>query len=491
MLFRSDVAAQHLIGIARNGPSAGVYILATRNRDIAPPFHCDTKALEDASTVIVTKLPDEFTWNDPTFSAYAILPDRMPPAIQVKDILEKVGKAAQQQGNRGLAFTKIMPPKPWWTRKSNERLTAAIGVSGAGANHEFDVGMGVVHHAMIGGQTGSGKTNLLHVLINNLALTYSPDELEMYLVDFKEGVEFQDYVTFDLPHARAVAIESEREFGLSILHRMQSEMEQRGQVFRTEQVASISEYRRKTGKKMPRVLLIVDEYQILFREDDRLSQEASNVLADLVRRGRSFGIHIVLSSQSPSSTFISNRTVYDQIALRICMQCREADARLILGDDNDEAKTLERPGEAIYNSENGRPDKNTFLRVALFPTSERRQFLDQVRQLGQQSRFKRIEPLAIFQGATPARIQDNRRLWQMLWSPHYAATSTPAFGWLGEAIEIKDHTAAVFERQSLKFAHRRSGGSVRARYVGSRSVEFGRAATAQRRHAFCARSRWQ
>jgi len=56
-----------------------------------------------------------------------------------------------------------------------------------------------------------------HALLTNLALTYSPDEAELYLIDFKEGVEFQWYATYRLPHARVVAIQSEREFGLSVL----------------------------------------------------------------------------------------------------------------------------------------------------------------------------------------------------------------------------------------------------------------------------------
>ncbi|MFO0802368.1 MAG: FtsK/SpoIIIE domain-containing protein [Gemmataceae bacterium] len=67
--------------------------------------------------------------------------------------------------------------------------------------------------ALIAGKTGSGKSTLLHALITNLGLMYSPDEAELYLVDFKEGVEFQWYATYRLPHARVVAIQSEREFG--------------------------------------------------------------------------------------------------------------------------------------------------------------------------------------------------------------------------------------------------------------------------------------
>jgi len=70
----------------------------------------------------------------------------------------------------------------------------------------------LIHCGLIGSTTGSGKSNLLHVLITQLALVYPPAELALYLLDFREGVEFQDYLR--LPQVRVIALESEREFGL-------------------------------------------------------------------------------------------------------------------------------------------------------------------------------------------------------------------------------------------------------------------------------------
>ena len=58
---------------------------------------------------------------------------------------------------------------------------------------ELELGArGTAHHALVAGKTGSGKSTLMHTIITNLALTYSPDEVQLYLVDFKKGVEFQD-----------------------------------------------------------------------------------------------------------------------------------------------------------------------------------------------------------------------------------------------------------------------------------------------------------
>src|SRR6202008_1655275 len=88
-------------------------------------------------------------------------------------------------------------------------------------------------HALVAGKTGSGKSTLLHALITNLALHYGPEEVELYLIDFKKGVEFKTYAVHELPHARVVAVESEREFGLSVLQRLDAELKRRGDLFRT------------------------------------------------------------------------------------------------------------------------------------------------------------------------------------------------------------------------------------------------------------------
>src|SRR5438045_3885018 len=94
------------------------------------------------------------------------------------------------------------------------------------------LGKGVAQHALIAGKTGSGKSTLLHALITNLTMWYSPDEVEFFLIDFKKGVEFKTYATHQLPHARAIAVESDREFGLSVLQRLDAELGQRGGLFR-------------------------------------------------------------------------------------------------------------------------------------------------------------------------------------------------------------------------------------------------------------------
>ena len=132
-----------------------------------------------------------------------------------------------------MPFESIAPPSDrLWTADSTEGLDVPLGRVGATRLQHLRLGQGTAQHVLVAGKTGSGKSTLLHALVTNAALRYRPEELEFYLIDFKQGVEFKSYVTHELPHARVVAIESEREFGLSVLERLDGEMHRRGELFR-------------------------------------------------------------------------------------------------------------------------------------------------------------------------------------------------------------------------------------------------------------------
>ena len=151
-----------------------------------------------------------------------------PPAPEVcTSILSAVGARAKLANRVEVPFESIAPPEDEiWTGDSRGGIAVPLGRAGATAFQFLTLGKGTSQHALIAGKTGSGKSTLLHVLITQLALRYSPDEVELYLIDFKKGVEFKTYASHQLPHARVVAVESEREFGLSVLQRLDAELVQ-------------------------------------------------------------------------------------------------------------------------------------------------------------------------------------------------------------------------------------------------------------------------
>src|SRR6202012_2742401 len=119
----------------------------------------------------------------------------------------------------------------------------------------------------------------------------------------------------------------------------------------------------RPDEDLPRILLLVDEFQEFFVEDDKLAQNASLLLDRLVRQGRAFGIHVHLGSQSLGGGYGLNRTTLAQMAIRIALQCSENDSHLILSEDNSAARLLSRPGEAIYNDSNGLLEGNDIFQV--------------------------------------------------------------------------------------------------------------------------------
>src|SRR6202012_542758 len=129
---------------------------------------------------------------------------------------------------------------------------------------------------------------------------------------------------------------------------------------------------------LPRTLLIIDEFQEFFAEDDKLAQEAQLLLDRLVRQGRAFGIHVLLGSQTIGGSSGLARSTIGQMAVRIALQPSEVDSQLILGDNNSAARLLSRPGEAIYNDAGGLPENNSPFQVAWLPDEKRDVYLRQL-----------------------------------------------------------------------------------------------------------------
>ncbi len=444
----SEDAARRLVSIAQNGPRCGVYTVVLADTSKPMPHGFDLEDLERVSTVISWN-GEHFVWEDEDFRHTVLELDSPPPPELFNRIVRAVGEAAEEAGNVEVPFEKIAPPEnQWWQASSNEGVRVPLGPIGARKIQYLDLGQGTAQHALIAGRTGSGKSTLFHTLITDLALTYSPDEVALYLVDFKKGVEFKSYATHELPHARVVAIESEREFGLSVLQGLDTELKRRGDHFRAAGVDNIADYRKKNGEKMPRILLIVDEFQEFFTEDDRVAAEASQVLDRLVRQGRAFGVHVILGSQTLAGAYALSRSTMDQMAVRIALQCTEADSRLILADDNPAARLLSRPGEAIYNDANGLVEGNHPFQVAWLDDDEREDYLKRIQAFAAEQKYRPPQPQIVFEGNAPALVEKNGPLHDLLAAAGWPEPGRRVPVWLGEPVAIKEPTAAHFRRQS-------------------------------------------
>ncbi|QDV36695.1 FtsK/SpoIIIE domain-containing protein [Tautonia plasticadhaerens] len=445
----NEAAARRLLSIAQSGPRCGVHVLVSVDTRQEMPQGIDPKDLERHCAVLRWR-EGRFRWGDPDQGGFPLELDEPPPPEVFSEVVRAVGRRAEGAGRVEVPFEFLAPkPERHWKESSAGGVAIPIGRAGATKVQQLRLGSGTAQHVLIAGKTGSGKSTLLHALITSAALAYSPDQVEFYLIDFKKGVEFKAYATHRLPHARVIAVESEREFGLSVLQRLDEELRVRGDLFREAGAQDVASFREaRPDRTMPRILLIVDEFQEFFVEDDTLAQEAALLLDRLVRQGRAFGIHVHLGSQTLAGAYSLARATIGQMAVRIALQCSESDASLILSDDNTAARLLSRPGEAIYNDANGRLEGNSIFQVVWLPDEKREEYLRRVSDLARGS-GTRFRPPIVFEGNVSPDVANNEPMSGLLGAEAYPDPAPKAStAWLGEPVAIKGPTAVRFRRQA-------------------------------------------
>ncbi len=444
-----QAAAERLLSIASSGKSCGVYVLMNVDSTQELPGGIRLEELERESSVLEWR-DGNFFWQDEDYAEWPIAPPDQPPTPLMTNLLQMVGERAGNANRVEVPFHFVAPQEAnLWECNSRTGISIHIGRAGARRRQKLELGRETAQHALVTGKTGSGKSSLLHAVITNLALHYSPQEVSLYLVDFKKGVEFKPYAVHGLPHARVIAIESEREFGLSVLLQVDSELQSRAEKFRSIGVQDFDAYRAAISPDLfPRIVLVVDEFQEFFVEDDKVQRDSALLLDRLVRQGRAFGIHIVLCSQTLGGAYSLARATIDQMAVRIALQSSDADARLVLGDDNAAARLLSRPGEAIYNDANGRSEGNTFFQVAWLSEEQREHFLARIRgQVDVADQTTLAQTPIVFEGNVPADIRKIPAVADPS-PPERKTTQSGWTLWLGEPTAIKEHTNAVLRRQA-------------------------------------------
>ena len=444
----SESAAKRLQSIALSGPRCGIFTLIHWDQRQPLPDGFSADELRKSSICIRRENGALTLGKAQTEAGAALVFDPPPDADRSVVLTQKIGKASIDSNRVEVPFAQIAPPPgELWTGDTTSELKIAIGRTGATKLQYLAIGKGTKQHALFAGKTGSGKSTLFHVIITNLALACSPEQVEFYLIDFKKGVEFKCYAEKRLPHARVVAIESDREFALSVLQRVDDELKRRGDMFRKLGVQDVAGYKRAGGTEpMPRSLLLIDEFQEFFVDDDSIAQTASLLFDRIVRQGRAFGIHVLLGSQTLGGAYSLARATLGQMVIRVALQCNEADAYLIMDDSNSAPRLLTRPGEGIYNDSAGAVAGNSPFQVVWLPDDERDRWLDKVTALAGQ-RHQHFPSPIVFEGNAPADIRENDALRTVRATAATAPAVSPR-AWLGAPNSIKGPTEVVFHRQS-------------------------------------------
>jgi S-DNA-T family DNA segregation ATPase FtsK/SpoIIIE len=295
----------------------------------------------------------------------AITLDAPPPADRVAAYCRSI--ADRMRAGPPPACLTDLEPSAYWTGSSAERLVAPIGDSTDGSLVEVVLGDDPPH-ALIGGPSGSGKTNLVYAWLGSLAARYGPDELALYLLDFKEGVSFARFApsTRDpswLPQVRlaGINVNGDREFGLAMLRHLGEELRRRAQAAKRVEASKLAELRTEDpAGHWPRIVAVIDEFQVLLTGRDAVAEEAVALLEDLARRGRSQGIHLVLASQDVAGieALWGRSGLIGQFTLRIALP----KARRVLAEQNLAADVIPR-FHAVVNADSGMAGANVVVRL--------------------------------------------------------------------------------------------------------------------------------
>lgn len=464
-------AIEALQSVANTGPRTGTYVFIHQNKDVEMPRDLNMQEFRNALYVDVG--------TSVVYSPCRLkleLDGAPEPAVQ-ETILQRLRNARAPERKVGAEL--IIPKGEWWGESATELIKTPIGVSGASGTIELWFGSndeGVVcAHGMLGAMTGSGKSNLYHVLILGLSTRYSPNELRLFLIDGKDGVEFQPYR--DLPHAEVVSLKSSPQLSRSVLAELTAERERRNKIFADARVTDLTQYRRKgqPAGNLPRILLLVDEYQELFEGDK--DGEASNLLLQLAQQGRSAGIHMLLGSQRFGAPGMLNQTaIFGNIHLRMAMQMTSSDIQALteFGRRGKQAIVhCDMPGKIVVNDRSGDDAGNKEGKVAYLSNQQRQQVIDQLIEKAQVSLNPVDVPVTvIFDGKAQPNLIENPYVSYLLHQPSWLtsaqfealarrpiydggldafdwfAAEHPRVMWLGQDFSVRGEAAVIIRRRT-------------------------------------------
>ncbi len=322
----------------------------------------------------------------------------------MQDFADKIKAYYKQKKEVKRELKDLQKDEKFWTESSQYEVVVPVGWD---INHKevcFEIG-NAQNHTLICDHSGSGKSNFLHVLIQNLAFYYAPNEIQLFLLDYKEGVEFNAYAKEGiLEHARLVSVASSVLYGITFLKWLCDEMTKRSELFKQFKVKDLSDYRKHD--KMPRLIVVIDEFQVLF-SDNKSTKAVEGHLNTLLKKGRSYGVHLVLATQTMRGGDI-NPSFKAQIANRIALPMDAEDSSSVLGDDA--ACEIQKP-EAIFNNNGGHQKDHTKMSIPKAPDD----FTAFIKKIHEEFNQRNLTPIdrKIYNGETPLKIPNTLKANEM------------------------------------------------------------------------------
>jgi S-DNA-T family DNA segregation ATPase FtsK/SpoIIIE len=222
-------------------------------------------------------------------------------------------------------------------------------------------------HTLVAGITGSGKSVLIQNLILYIALTRSPVEAQIHLIDAKFGV---DYRPLDLlPHVQAGSktIIDDPETALISLENLVNEMNHRYQLFKEDKVKDYRDYRKATGKPLPTLWLIHDEFADWMQTED-YSKHVPDIVGRLSIKARAAGIFLIFAAQRPDNTVMPMQ-LRSQLGNRLILKVDSpGTSEISMGEKNAGAEKLLGHGHMLVKT--GETTNPVFVQVPYMDMSD-------------------------------------------------------------------------------------------------------------------------
>lgn len=340
----------------------------------------------------------------------AVDPRALDPEVSAEFIVDACEELLRRVDSRAadpVLFSDVEDLGRMWYADSTDGVTFSVGRFGLdtvritmGSNKDQR------HNALVTGAVGQGKSNLIAVIVHSLCQRYSPLELELYLLDFKEGVTLQAYSNVDheeyLPHARALGLEADVDFGIAVLNHLFAVYERRMRLFKRSGVQNLKQYREKTGEVVSRIVVVIDEFQMML-EEKGTAKEVVDLLSRSTRLFRAAGIHFILASQTiASGVYLSKDSdIFAQTPIRLAHRNSVRESEATLGMGNTAAADL-RMGEAIANLDYGAVASNRKVQVAWADDA----LLARLRHSWWERAKSDFAPPSVFDGSRAVRLDD-------------------------------------------------------------------------------------
>ena len=232
-----------------------------------------------------------------------------------------------------------------WSRWSRPEvgLKVPLGEDRFGNVVEIDFSSSNSPHLLIGGTTGSGKSEALNTILAGFTKHYSPEEVQLHLIDPK-GTE--------LAHLAGSAhlgcqIGWDDGDAIEILDRAVEEMQARYSKFKQIGVRTLEDYNSAmpNGERVPRWVIVLDEYADVTSDPDA-KKTIEGHLKRLAQKARAAGIHVIIATQKPDASVISTN-LRSNLPAQLALRVRSGtESRVIMDDPG--AESLTGKGDAFF-----------------------------------------------------------------------------------------------------------------------------------------------